>query len=231
MMQHHTKSGYKRFNSSEYNVQMHSQWNVQLSQWPWRTQQSNPFTIHPSSYDVTANEVWLRKRISSPLDTVGTTIFWLQQPSLWGWSWRDQTMWPWSWRDQTMWPWSWRDQTNLFSWHSGYGWCTTTPSLAIKDWWVQRISSKHTHTHQHSNSEMLPKLRCGGYEYNLQVKALPRRTVAPPDGYTKDGTHFAKDIMWCIEGRVRIKIHTEEQHLNPQNQSKTNGTRVTWPLY
>ena len=44
--------------------------------------------------------------------------------------------------EPSLWPWTWRQQTNLLAWHSGLWWCITIPSLVTKGWAVEKISSR-----------------------------------------------------------------------------------------
>ena len=179
MMQHHIKFGYKRFYSSEYTVQMHAQ-SVKCSTVPVTlTLNISIQSFHNTPQLVRCDSKWslvakkdqqsIRYSRDNPILITATITVTLILKR------SNQSF--------LMTLWLWMMYHHIRSGHKIY----------------QRISSKHTHTHQHSNSEMLPKLCHGGYEHNLQVKALPRWTVAPPDGSIKDGTHFAKDIMWCIE--------------------------------
>ena len=53
-----------------------------------------------------------QQKVNTSVDTVVTVIFWLNEPSLW--------------------PWLWRQQLNLFEQHSGSYWCISIPRWVTK---------------------------------------------------------------------------------------------------
>ena len=84
------------------------------------------FTQHTPAYDdVLSHYIWLQKDQQFRRHGRNSHI-WLNEPSLW--------------------PWTWRQQTNLFAWHSGSWWCITIPSLVTEGAAAEEIMSRWTFT-------------------------------------------------------------------------------------
>ena len=115
VMHHNTKFGYNRLSSWKVMVQMKIQVSMQFLTFAVTlnlstTQQCNLFMRQSSLWWCAIKPKFVAK--GSVFQKIQQkVIFWLFEPSLW--------------------PWLWRQQSNLFAWHSGSWWCITIPSLMI----------------------------------------------------------------------------------------------------